>query len=77
MRKKDLWHPKNLLPAEGLQYYSVKEAKRSMRMISSEQRKKLCVTKDERPQWYPEEKWRQTYTLTHKRKAKILKERCL
>ena len=58
---------------DGHQYWTKKEAESSIRRnIRPKERKYFYVKKDQRPQYFSKDEWKQTYTIRVKDYSKIL-----
>ncbi len=75
MVKKDIFR-EPLDPAEGLQEFSVSEAKETLGRVPKFKRGKFCVVKDIRPSWFDKREWKQTYSIQRADKMKILGRKC-
>ena len=66
----------SLHPAEGLQYFSKKEAKDRLKYLGKS-KKEFCVVKEKKPEWYGKDKWKQVFSIQKKDKIKMFGRRCL
>jgi len=71
------FHPKDLHPFEGLQFFNKKEAENAMKYIKKKERKNFCVVKEVKPDWYNSQEWKPLVSIQKKSKMKVLGRKCL
>ena len=62
---------------EGFQEFRQSKAKEVIKGLPKSERKRFCVVKETKPDWYSEDMaWRQTWSVQRKDKMKVLGRKC-